>query len=179
MLDLTTLCLESDRLRLQPISLDYQQDIFVEFTDEITAYMFPKPAETIQETERFIKTAIQQCKRGTDFTLVILKKENLEFLGVCSIHRIHTDTPEIGIWTKKSAHGHGYGREAIHRLRAWLIQNVDHEYLVYTVDKQNIPSRKIPESLGGKAIREFEKLSLSGKMLHLIEYRIYGNEWKI
>lgn len=174
MVDLTTLYLECDRLRLQSISLDYQQDIFLEFTDEITEYMFPKPAETLQETERFIKTAIQQCKRGTDLTFVILKKENREFLGVCGVHRVHTDTPEIGIWTKKAAHGHGYGREAIHCLANWLKQNIDYDYLVYTVDKKNIPSCKIPESLGGRASREFEKLSLSAKMLNLIEYRIYN-----
>lgn len=174
MIDFTTLSLESDRLRLQSISLDYKQDIFLEFTTEITEYMFPKPAETIQETDRFIRNAIQQCKRGTDLTFVILKRENLEFLGVCGIHRIHTDTPEIGIWTKKLAHGYGYGREAVHCLRDWLSQNLEYEYLVYTVDKHNILSRKIPESLGGKAVREFQKLSLSTKMLNLIEYRIYN-----
>lgn len=173
MQDFTQLCLDSDRLRLKSISLDYSLDIFTEFTAEITEYMFPKPAETLRDTERFIKTAVQQAKRSTDLTMVMLKQPNLEFLGVCGVHRIHTLTPEIGIWTKKSAHGHGYGREAVHCLKEWLDQNLDYEYLIYTVDRQNIPSRKIPESLKGKIDRSYEKFSSSGKLLHLIEYRIY------
>lgn len=171
--DLTRFCLDSNRLRLRSISLDYTPEIFAEFTTEITEFMFPQPAETVRETEWFIKSAMQQSRRGTDLTVVLLKQTSLEFLGVCGIHRIHTDTPEIGIWLKKSAHGHGYGREAIHCLKDWLDQYLDYKYLVYTVDQHNIPSRKIPESLGGKSVRDYEKLSLSGKMLHLMEYRIY------
>jgi RimJ/RimL family protein N-acetyltransferase len=171
--DLTQFCLSSDRLRLQSISLDYQPSIFSEFTAEITEFMFPEPAATPRDTERFIKDALQQNKRGTDLTIVILKLPDLEFLGVCGVHRIHTDTPEIGIWLKQSAHGHGYGREAVHCLKHWLDQTLDYDYLVYTVDQNNIPSRKIPESLGGKIVRNYEKLSLSGKMLNLLEYWIY------
>lgn len=173
MQDLTRFCLDSDRLRLQSISLDYAQDICTEFTAEITEFMFPQPINTVRDAERFINDAEQRSKRGISLTAVILKPPTLEFLGVCGIHRLHTETPEIDIWLKKSAHGHGYGREAVHCLKNWLDRTLDYEYLVYTVDRQNIPSRKIPESLGGKVVRGYEKLSLSGRLLDLIEYRIY------
>ncbi len=135
--------------------------------------MFPKPAKKVNETMRYIRDAIRRRETGTELTFVILKKENGEFLGVCAVHQLHTDTPELGIWTKKSAHGNGYGREAIHCLKAWADENLDYESLSYPVDKRNIPSRKIPESLGGRIVREFRQINLSGNLLDQVEYRIY------
>jgi ribosomal-protein-alanine N-acetyltransferase len=165
--------LESARLMLAPIAFNYTDVIFQEFTAEITRFMHPKPATAIGETTQFIRDAIQRIRNGTDLTCVILKKDNAEFLGVCGIHQIHTETPELGIWTKKSAHGCGYGREAIHCLKAWADENLEYEYLSYPVDKRNLPSRKIPESLGGKVYREYEQMNLSSQLLDLVEYRIY------
>ncbi|WAL58673.1 GNAT family N-acetyltransferase [Thermocoleostomius sinensis] len=174
--NLKTVQLESDRLLLKPISLDYQQEIFAEFTAEITRYMYPKPAETLRETARYIKEAMHQRDRGTDLTLVILTKDYQEFLGLCGVHRLHTSTPELEVWTKIAAHGHGYGREAIHCLKQWLDAQLDYEYLVYTVDQRNQSSRKIPESLKGTPVQAFEKLSMSGTILNLMEYHIYKLE---
>ena len=112
--------LRSDRLLLRPISLEYTDPIFQEFTPEVTRYMYPKPAETIHDTMRFIRNSIRQWEQGTDLTLVIVEKTSQEFLGVCAVHKIHTDTPELGIWTKKSAWGKRVGREAIHCLKQWV-----------------------------------------------------------
>lgn len=173
MLDLETLELESDRLRLRPIGLDYKAEIFREFTPEVTTFMYPRPAAAINETEAFIRAAVQQRIDGTDLVLVILKQESLEFLGVCGIHALDTATPELGIWTKRSAHGHRFGREAIQRLKQWADQTLSYDYLVYPVDKQNIASRKIAESLGGQVFREFQQVNLSGNLLDEVEYRIY------
>ncbi|NJP10543.1 MAG: GNAT family N-acetyltransferase [Leptolyngbyaceae cyanobacterium RU_5_1] len=165
--------LESSRLLLKPISLDFRDEIFREFTSEVTTYMHPKPAESPEETEHFIRKAIQLRQDGTDLILVILRKNNLEFVGVCGIHHLNTHTPELGIWTKKSSQGNGYGREAIHRLKQWADESLSYTYLSYPVDKRNIPSRKIPESLGGRVAREFQQTNLSGNVLDEVEYRIY------
>lgn len=173
MKDLDRLTLESDRLVLKTIDFSYTEVIFQEFTAEIAAYMYPKPAQTIDETQRFIRDSIRHWQNGIDLTLVILRKETLEFLGVCALHRVHTETPEIGIWTKKAAHGHGYGREAVHCLKDWADEHLEYQYLSYPVVKQNISSRKIPESLGGRVVREFQQMNLSGKLLDEVEYRIY------
>ncbi len=165
--------LRSDRLLLRPISLEYTDSIFQEFTPEVTRYMYPKPAETIHDTMRFIRDSIRQWEQGTDLTLVILETNSQEFLGVCAIHRIHTETPELGIWTRKSAWGKGVGREAIHCLKQWVDEHLDYTYLSYPVAKQNTASCKIPESLGGQVVREFQQMNLSGNLLDEVEYRIY------
>ncbi len=105
--------------------------------------------------------------------LVILKKNTLEFLGICSVDPIDTETPELGIWIKKSDHGNSFGREAIYALKDWVDKNLEYKYLSYPVDKRNIPSRKIPESFGGKVFREFQQTNKSGNLLNEVEYRIY------
>lgn len=170
---LETVRLESTRLILKPISLEYKEEIFQEFTGEITTFMYPKAAVNVKETENVLSDMIRKRENKTDLTLVILKKETLEFLGMCSIHNIYTNTPELGIWTKKSAHGNGFGREAIHLLKDWVDKNLEYEYLSYPVDKRNIASRQIPESLGGQVFREFQQTNSSGNLLDEVEYRIY------
>lgn len=165
--------IESKRLLLVPISPAYREIIFQEFTPEVTEYTYAVPSADIAQTDQFIKQSIQQLKNGRELILVILLKETQEFIGCTGLHDINTNTPELGIWIKKSAHGNHYGREAISVLKAWAEQNLDYEYLRYPVDKRNIPSQKIPESLGGVIAAEYDKINLGGKKLHTVEYRLY------
>ena len=95
-----------------------------------------------------------------------------EFLGCVGLHRPHTRFPELGIWLKKSAQGMGYGSEAIRALKDWADRNLDYVYLVYPVDRNNSASRRIPESLGGKPVASYEKMSMGGNRLDIIVYRI-------
>jgi len=173
--DLEVLKIESDRLILLPIDLEFKADLFQNFTEEITILMFPKSPESIQETAAFIEKSIEQRNNKTDLVLTIFNRENKEFLGNCGIHRINTDTPELGIWLKKSAHGNGFGKEAIRTLKNWADLNLKYQYLLYPVDRNNIPSRKIPESFAAKIYRNYEQISQSGKVLDLLEYRIFPN----
>lgn len=55
--------IETERLLLVPISMEYVQEIFKEFTPEITTYMFPKSPDAISETEKFIKDSIQKMEQ--------------------------------------------------------------------------------------------------------------------
>ena len=166
----------TNRLLLLPISQKYKEEIFREFTKDITTYMYPRPPQDIVETEEFINDSLGEIQTGNHLVLVILKKDSQEFLGCTGIHDIHSKHPELGIWVKKSAQGKGYGLEAITALKRWTDENLDYEYLIYDVDKANIPSRRIPEKLGGQIIREYDKTNLSGRVLNIVEYRIFRKE---
>ena len=172
-MDLTQTIILSQRLMLVPISLEFTQDIFENFTPEITTYMFPCANETLEETKAFILSVMPLMKKNEELVTVILNRDTDEFLGVGGIHRIHTSTPELGIWIKKNAHGSKFGREAVSALKKWADEHVDYKYLVYPVDKRNISSRKIAESLGGKVEKEYIKENMSGNILQEVEYRIY------
>ncbi|NJR74492.1 MAG: GNAT family N-acetyltransferase, partial [Scytonema sp. CRU_2_7] len=97
-------------------------------------------------------------------------------LGCAGIHELYSKNPVLGIWLKKSAHGQGYGLETIAALKNWADENLDYEYLIYDVDKANIPSRRIAEKLGGQIVREYHKTNLSARVLHILEYRISRKE---
>ncbi|HMQ47538.1 MAG TPA: GNAT family N-acetyltransferase [Saprospiraceae bacterium] len=168
--------LESKRLLLVPISYDFEDHFFEEFTDEVSQYMQSKPPRHLQDTQLYIKVAIQTMARGLSMELVILDKTSLDFLGYVGIHSVDSPYPEFGIWIKASAHGHAFGLEAIDTLKAWAELNLDFEYLRYPVDVRNYPSRRIPEKLGGIPERNFWVKSENGFELEIIEYRFYHSK---
>lgn len=172
-IDPDTFVIETDRLVLKPISQANADDIFREFTEEITVFMTPVPPKHISETEDFIRDSRSNMERGEELVLVILERRSQEFLGIVGLHRINTAQPELGIWLKKSAHGNKYGREAVTAMKEWAEAHLSYEYLLYPVDKDNIASKKIPESLGGKLHEEYTKNVPSGRTLNTQEYRIY------
>ncbi len=172
-LDLTSLLIVGDRIVLQSINESYSSVIFKEFTAEITQYMFPRPAEKTEETLSFISESIDGMRGGRDFVLAIMEKQTREFLGCCGFHgKSKPRTPELGIWIKKSAHGKKYGREAIRTLTSWAVENIDFDYVIYPVDRANIASRRIPESLGGTIFEEKKVKTMSGGFLDEVVYRI-------
>jgi len=175
-MDTSNITIETKNLCLKGIVLDYKGDIFKEFTAEICTHMFPKPADKIEETIEFIRKSIKENKKGSNFQIVILDKESKYFLGCGGLHHINRRIPELGIWIKKSAHSHGYGKEAIIALKEWADKNLDYKYIIYPVVEENYPSRRIPEFLGGKIVREYDEINMSGKNQHLLEYRIYSQE---
>ena len=171
--DLTSLRIEGERIILLSITESCSPEIFKEFTPEITRYMFPRPAEKIEETLSFISGSLEGMLSGRDLVLVIKKKESGEFLGCCGLHgKGNPRTPELGIWLKKDAHGKKYGREAIRILTLWAVENIDFDYIMYPVDKANIASRKIPESLGGIIFEEKRVRTMSGGFLDEVVYKI-------
>jgi RimJ/RimL family protein N-acetyltransferase len=172
-MDLRNVIIETERLRLVPLSEKYASEIFQEFTEEITTYMSPRSPENREETVEYIASMIPKIKDGEDFPVVILDKKTGEFLGCAGVHVLQGGTPGLGIWIKQSAHGNGYGREAVHGLKQWVDEHIPYNYLVYAADRHNTASRKIAESLGGTITAEYLRKSQSGKTLDLVEYRIY------
>src|SRR3989339_65578 len=164
-LELESFCIETERLLLRPVSMEYAEEIFKEFDEEITKYMFPSTPDSILDTKKFIEGSIAGFLSGEEIVVAILSKDTLEYLGNGGIHRIDTKMPELGIWIKKSAHGNHYGREAVAGLKKWADDNLDYEYLRYPVVEENMSSRKIAESLGGKEVSRYPKVNQKGVSL--------------
>lgn len=164
--------IETERLILKPISYDYTEVIYNEFTQEIAEYMIPKPASNIEETKDFIKYSLKGLEDGVNLQMVIINKIKNEFIGCISLNEVGKNDPELGIWLKKSSHKNGYGMEAMNSLIKWAKENVKFEYLKYSVDRRNITSRKIAENNNGKIVKEDRKTGMGGNELDYLEYRI-------
>ena len=125
-LQLLDTAIESLRLRLAPTTEADAENIFSTFTPEVTRYMFPKPAERIEDTLGFIRESRQATEAGANLQLTISLKATGEFLGCCGLDGHESvRTPELGIWIKRQAHGHGYGREAVLALVGWAVETLE------------------------------------------------------
>jgi ribosomal-protein-alanine N-acetyltransferase len=63
-INLLDVIIETERLMLVPVSINYKQDVFREFDKETTKYMNPKPAEDISETETLYKLITRKHGKG-------------------------------------------------------------------------------------------------------------------
>ena len=168
-LDFRGVVINAERVRLQAINRTFTEEIYQNFTPEITEYMMPAPPAERADTEAFVESALLALDRRDDLHLIICLRDGGEFLGVCGLYsRGHPTEPELGIWLKKAAHGHGYGLEAITALKKWAESQLEYERLLFPVDRRNTPSRRIPEKLGGRIIAEKKMTSMSGTELDLV-----------
>ncbi|MDY6939255.1 MAG: GNAT family N-acetyltransferase [Cyanobacteriota bacterium] len=167
--------IETPRLILKSISMEYLDPIFDNFTESVTRYLMASSPQKKRETEAFIEDSLEKMKSGENLVVVILDRDNEEFIGCSGIHDIgKSNSPEMGIWIKESHHGCGYGKETMSALKRWAHDNLEYESLIYPVDRQNIASRKIAESLGGCIVREEIKITESGKQLDTLVYQIFN-----
>lgn len=148
-MDLMKIRIQEKGIRLRPIVLEDKEDIFKEFTKDIVTYMYPPVPKDIDDTIDFIESSIATMEAGLNIQLCITDSNTGEFLGCVGLHRIDKDVPEFGIWIKKDAFGRGVGKKSVKMLYDFACQNLEHKTFKYPVDKRNIASRKIPESLGG------------------------------
>lgn len=171
-MDILNTRIETARLVLTPVSDADVQEIFSEFTPEVTLFMYPRSPQHIGETQDFITNTENNMRLGKELVCTIRRKDTKEFLGEVGLHDIDTLHPELGIWIKKSSHGNKYGREAVTAMKQWGNEHVTYEYVVYPVARENIASRKVAESLGGVVVREYEQTNLSGITWPFVEYHI-------
>lgn len=170
---LSSIEIAGDRVKLRPIDIGVAYDIHKEFTADVTRYMMPKPANSILDIYEFIAVSKLKLQLQHDLVFTIFNAENGAFLGVCGVHgKKDNGVPELGIWLKRSSHGHHYGREAIHSLVDWIKKNLMTLKLHYPVDNRNVSSCKIPESLAAVIIRRGTRKSLSGSELIEVVYEI-------
>lgn len=165
----------TDRLRLIIVSKRYREEIFKEFTDEVNVYMYPMTAKSTADTDAYIDSAQKAAGTGKSIDCVILDKITGEFYGCGGVHRVDGKYPELGIWTKMSAHGRRIGREAMTFLAVYVANHFDVHGLMYPADYRNLPSRLIAESMGGILVKRYDAKQLNGGTLHLVEYFIDVN----
>jgi len=164
--------IQTERLNLKAIDESFIDEIFDNFTKDITTYMYPQPSGNIKDIEEFVKSSMKGLEDGTNLQLVIVDNKSNEFLGCCGLHKLNNNEPELGIWLKKSAHGYGYGLESIEGIINWARSFMEYENLKYPVDRKNFPSRRIPEYFKGKVVKEYKLKNMEGEELDIVEYWI-------
>lgn len=168
--------IETERLLVVPTEQHHAEFILKEFTAQVTELMYPKPSESLDEVRRFIAESRQGLEAGTNLHTVVLQKTTMEFLGCVSLHNIGSGRPEFGVWLKISAHGNGFGFEAVLGLKKWADEYLQCEEYVYPVDARNFASKRIARRLGGRITGRYSEQNMAGKILQLETYVIAAGE---
>ena len=169
-MDISKLIIKGKRVELKVVNESFKDEIFKEFNESIITYMYPCVNDDISQVEGFIKRSQLKAEEGIDFTFMIIDKDTGEYLGNGGVHHLDQETPELGIWIKKSAHGNHYGYEAVEI--AFNYFKNQYQSFLYPVDKRNIPSKKIALGLGGKLSRTYDVTTDDNRLLYIEEYII-------
>jgi ribosomal-protein-alanine N-acetyltransferase len=172
MKDIKNFKIETERLILVPIDLAYKDDIFREFTLEVARFLVPQPTGDMANTIYFITDSREKTLNNAELQLIALDKATNEFMGCVGLHDIDTKIPELGLWFKKSVWGKGYGKESMLALKKWADNNLKYDTINYPIFKENIPSQKIAEFLGGVIAAELISKNQNGLEFNEVRYSI-------
>ncbi|MHC5202232.1 GNAT family N-acetyltransferase [Myroides sp. LJL119] len=162
---------DSERLHFQIVHEKFKQDIFNALTPTVAKFLPFIPTGKLEDTQGFIDYSLNQLEKKQDITLVASDKRSGEFIGCCGIHDICNESISLGIWLKESAFGKGYGKELIEALEKFVFLNLDVDYLIYNVEKDNTGSIRIAEKLGYVYHHSFVRNISEQKILNMLSYR--------
>lgn len=165
--------LRTERLVIQPFRDEFLEDYYREFTDEITRYQYPDAFPDLEAARSLVHEFVADMERGNMLELVILTP-NGEFLGSMEAFGLMEETPEVGLWLKSSAHGKGYGYEALKALLDYLITKGAYKHYIYEVDVRNLPSIRLVEKFAFEKGGCEDVVTESGKKLRLQAYHIFN-----
>ena len=140
----------SPRLQLSQFQMTDAQEVFGCITPSVTKFMPWEPPSWGEYVTRCEKRV--QAPEPTKFSFVIRRLDGGECLGMASLEDADSDSPELGLWLKESAHGQGFGREVVASLVEWGHASLGKRTFTYPVALENIASRRIAESLHGEII---------------------------
>lgn len=164
--------LKTERLHIMPFNDLYLKPYFEEFTNEITKYQYPDSFSNIETANEVISEFVSNMEQGNMLEMVLLAQDG-EFLGSIEVFGLKEETPEVGLWLKKSAQGAGFGYEALRRMIEYLNSTKKYQYYIYEADIRNTPSIRLAEKFEFEK-GEYEEIETgSGKMLKLQCYHIF------
>jgi RimJ/RimL family protein N-acetyltransferase len=142
--------IHSPRLQLSQFQMTDAEEVFACITPSITRFMRWEPPSWNEYLAR-CEERLQVVDAKT-FSFVIRRRDSKECLGMAGLEQCDTESPELGLWMKESAHGQGFGREVVAAVAAWAHQTLGKKSFIYPVAVQNTASRRIAEGFRGRII---------------------------
>ena len=159
------LVLASQRLTLRPFTPEDAADVFAAITPALTRFLgWEAPASPAVFAE--VWRDWLGADAATEFHFVVRSSQTEELFGLVGLHGIGDAEPELGVWIKESAHGHGYGREAVRAVVTWASQRLAIRMFAYLriptkpatnsnrkpAAERNVASRRLAEALNGVVV---------------------------
>ncbi len=144
--------IQSPRLQLSQFQITDAEEGFACITPSITRFMRWEPPSWSEYMARCEQRL--QAPEPNTFSFVIRRcdSKEKECLGMAALEGCDTESPELGLWMKESAHGQGFGREVVAAVAAWAHKTLGKKSFTYPVAVQNTASRRIAEGLHDEII---------------------------
>ena len=104
-------------------------------------------------------------------TCSILKKDTGAFCGFCQLQWVFSDTPELGIDLLQEYQKKGVAIEVLPLFLAHAKYLLKNEFFYSKIKKNNLPSQKLAEKIGGRCVGEKSLLpaDFPGEMISFAE----------
>lgn len=159
--------LETSRLLLSTFNLSDGRDLYQHITPTLTRYLTWDPPVDFETQLAFYQNRLKLQTNGTEQHFILRTKDTRIFIGIISLHDLHSSTPEFGLWIREDKHQQGFAKEAIKAVYDWAIQRAEIEYFIYPVATENLVSQKIAESLAGQRVGLVHRKKFDSYIYHI------------
>jgi RimJ/RimL family protein N-acetyltransferase len=127
------------------------EEVYECISPAIARFMRWEPPQSLAEYKAHREAGLQANDQSV-FSFVVRRSDTMECLGIAGLDEADQPAPELGIWLKQAAHGHGYGTETIKAVAEWATATLGKKSFLYPVAIENVASRRIAEKLNGKIV---------------------------
>lgn len=139
----------TERLALEPISLDYLESTYAYASDlETTRFMCFYPHDSIEETRAFIESAVEEWGKARPGRCEFVVLAEGRHIGGITLDRLEDGSVDLAWIMNKQYWGRGYATEAAKAAMAWGRDNVGMHRFVAMCDSENERSWRLMERLG-------------------------------
>lgn len=174
--------LESERLLFREILLSDSKDLYlIESNDAVVRYMDKHKMESINDSEKYIRSCWESYKTENGIEWGIIEKKSNSFIGYCGFWRIvkvHCRA-EIGYSLNLNYWGKGYMTESLKTMIIFGFDKLRLHSIEANVNPNNKNSIKLLEGIGFKKEAYFrENFLFDDKFLDTITYSLLEKDMK-
>lgn len=150
-MSIVTPTLQTDRLRLRPISSADADALFALHSDaHVLRYWDSPPWTERGRADRFIAASRRMAEEGTGARLAMERLSDGSFIGWCTVSRWNPDyrSASLGYCMNADAWGHGYATEAVRSLLQWAFDTLDLNRVQAETDTRNAASARVLDKVG-------------------------------
>lgn len=147
----SSIALRSPRLLLSPLTDADAEALFeIQSDPSVMRYWNHAPWSDVGQARTAIAADLEARAAGQALSLGIRERESAQLIGTCLVFAWEAGSrrAELGYNLASRAQGKGFMHEALHRLLAYLFDELGLLRLEAEIDPRNAPSAKVLERLG-------------------------------
>lgn len=175
--------LSSNKVRLEPLSIDHADGLFQAGQDENIWLYLPCPVqEKVDETKAWINDAFREQDKKTQVAFTIFDAEKNLIIGSTRFLDIQRNDKNLEIgwtWLSTKIHGTSINPECKLLLMQHAFETLGAVRVQLKCDERNLRSQRAMEKLGfiREGVLRRSRLCWDGHIRNTVYYSVLDNEW--